>query len=150
MRLESWREGEVFNEITETALKNANGVMDDVVTLARSMCPVGTISRPGGWSSANVAFTPKTGKNKGTPVSFHTDKQWKGREPGDLRNTIRRVNRKDSGNIRVYAGNFKIYWAFMVERGTIKTRPQPFLRPAFQQVQTTALEKIKNGTFGGP
>jgi len=150
MRLESWREGEVFNEITETALKNANGVMDDVVTLARSMCPVGTISRPGGWSSANVAFTPKTGKNKGTPVSFHTDKQWKGREPGDLRNTIRRVNRKDSGNIRVYAGNFKIYWAFMVERGTVKTRPQPFLRTAFQQVQTTALEKIKNGTFGGP
>lgn len=150
MRLDSWREGEIFNEITETALKNANNVMDDVVKLARSLCPVGTISRPGGWSSANVAFTPKTGENKGKPVSFQTEKRWMGREPGDLRNTIRRVNKRESGNIRVYAGSFKIYWAFMVERGTIKTRPQPFLRPAFQQVQTTALEKIKNGTFGGP
>lgn len=150
MRLDSWREGEIFNEITETALKNANNVMDDVVKLARSLCPVGTISRPGGWSSANVAFTPKTRKNKGKPVSFQTEKRWMGREPGDMRNTIRRVNKRESGNIRVYAGSFKIYWAFMVERGTIKTRPQPFLRPAFQQVQTTALEKIKNGTFGGP
>ena len=44
MRLDSWREGEIFNEITETALKNANNVTADVVMLPRFMYPVGTIS----------------------------------------------------------------------------------------------------------
>ncbi len=150
MRIASWREGEVFNEITEAALGNANAVMDDVVAAAKAACPVGTISRPGGWSSANVSFTPKTGRNRGKLVRFDTEKRWMGREPGDLKGTIRRVNKRDSGNIRVYAGSYKIYWAFMVERGTVKTRRQPFLRPALQQVQATALDKIKNGSVGSP
>lgn len=117
MRVADWRGKEVFAEIAEQALKNANLLMDDVVEAAKRRCPVGTISRPGGWSTANVSFTPGTGKNKGRLVEF-TGKRWRGREPGDLRNTIRRVTKKGTGNIRVYAGNFKIFWAHMVERGT--------------------------------
>lgn len=145
MRIENWRGKEVFDEIAEIALQNANDLMDDVVQNAKARCPVGTVTREGRWSSANVSFIPQTGKNKGSRVSFRTDKRWEGRNPGDLRNTIRRVTKNRTGNIRVYAGNFKIYWSYMVERGTAKMSARPFLRPAFHTAKTIAARYIKNG-----
>jgi hypothetical protein len=146
MRVAGWRAKEVFDEVSDIAFQNADDLMDDVVIAARNRCPVSPIVRAGKWSGSRVvSFTPKTGKNKGTSVGFIAQQTWLGRNPGDLRGTIRRVTRRDRGNIRVYAGNFKIFWAFMVERGTEKTRAQPFLRPAFQQAKSVALLKIKNG-----
>jgi HK97 gp10 family phage protein len=145
LRIENWRGKEVFDQIAEQALENANLLMDDVVAAAKSRCPVGTVTREGKWSTANVSFTPQSGKNKGQRVSFTTDKRWMGRNPGDLRNTIRRVTKPRTGNIRVYAGNFKIYWAYMVERGTSKMPAKPFLRPAFQSAKQIASRFIKDG-----
>jgi hypothetical protein len=128
MRIENWKAKEIFSQIAEEALKAANVVMDDVVVSAKASCPLGTITREGKFVKANISFIPKTGANKGKLVSFSTDKRWTGRAPGDLRNTIRRVNKPTRpGNIRVYAGNFKIYWAHMVEYGTSKSRAQSFL-----------------------
>jgi len=156
MKLANWKTKEIFKTIEDRAHANANNVMDEVVADAKRLCPSPgktNISRPPGWSKAHVSFTPKTGRNKGKLVSFSTDKRWVGRKPGELSATIRRVNRKDSntGTIRVYAGNFKIYWAFMVERGTASTgwggpaRAQPFLRPAFNGIKKTIIKKIKHG-----
>ena len=145
MRIEGWRSKEVAKEITEQALLNANAVMDDVVEAARQRCPVSPIVREGKWANAIVSFTPGTGRSKGKSVSF-AGKRWTGRSPGDLRNTIRRVNNsRRPGNVRVYAGNAKIYWAHMVERGTSRTPAQPFLRPAFHGIRGQILNRIKNG-----
>lgn len=148
MRVVNWKAEEVFKGIREQAIENANIVMDEVVTAAIMACPIGTITREGSYGGGTwVDFTPKRGKNKGQRVQFFTDKRWQGRKPGDLMRTIRRVNRYDrnSGNIRVYAGSRKIYWAFMVERGTVKTKAQPFLRPAFNKVRSKVLDVIKHG-----
>lgn len=146
MRVASWRGPEVFQNIYDHALDNANAFMDDVVAAAKTACPVGDKTIPGGWSSAQVQFTPKTGRNKGKLVSFGTQKRWKGRYPGQLRDTIRRVNaRHRPGNIRVYAGSHKVYYAHFVERGTVKMAKKPFLRPAFNQLRGNAVSAIKHG-----
>lgn len=144
MKISKWNGNKVFGDIYKHALQNGNEFMDMVVKDAKARCPVGTITREGKWSGASVSFTPKTGRNKGKPVQF-AGKRWMGREPGNLRDTIRRTNIKDSGSIRVYAGNFKIYWAFMVERGTSKTAAHPFLRPTFMAAKGRALRAIKTG-----
>ncbi|RJR40798.1 MAG: hypothetical protein C4576_19735 [Desulfobacteraceae bacterium] len=145
MRIVGWRAKEVAREITDQAIANANGVMDDVVEAAKRRCPVSPIVREGKWVNAIVSFTPKTGKGKGKPVQF-SGKRWTGRTPGDLRKTIRRVNKRNRpGNIRVYAGSTKIYWGGMVEYGTSKTAAQPFMRPAFNGIKNQILKRIKNG-----
>lgn len=148
MRIENWKAKEAFSDIALQATNNANAVMDEVVVAAKIACPVLknlAWEREGYYSVANVSFTPKRGRNKGQLIEFRTNQRWMGRKKGDLKNTIRRVNKSGSGSVRVYAGNFKIYWAFMVERGTVKTRPQPFLRPSFHAIRPTILDRIKNG-----
>ena len=149
MKISKWNANKVFGDIYKQAMKNGNELMDQVVVAAKAKCRVGTITREGKWSGeVTVSFTPRTGRNKGRPVEFRA-KRWMGREPGDLRDTIRRVNLRDSvsGNIRVYAGNTKIYWAFMVERGTSKTAAHPFLKPAFLSAKRKALRAIKTGAI---
>jgi len=149
MRVASWRGHEVFDDTYNKAVDNANEFMDTVVEDAKRRCPPPGkthIFRPPGFSSATVSFTPKTGRNKGQLVTFKTDKRWTGREPGNLKGTIRRVTK--GGNLRIYAGNFLYYWAFMVERGTSSTgwggpaAAQPFLRPAFRAGKTRAIAAI--------
>ena len=145
-RVANWRAKEIFSQIAEEAIKAGNEVMDDVVVDSRAKCPVGTITREGKWSSAKVSFTPRSGANKGKLVSFSTDKRWMGRAPGDLKGTIRRVNKPSRpGNIRVYSGSFKIYWAHMVEYGTMKSRAQPFMRPAFNGIKNSIISRIEKG-----
>lgn len=123
MKVVGWRAKDVFQGISDQAFANAEIVMDNVVSIARNLCPVGTISRP---------------QREG-------GKEWTERKPGSLRATIRRVSRKDKNNIRVYAGNKKIFYARFVEYGTVKMRKKPFIRPAFQQVKGKILRGIKNG-----
>ena len=145
-RVVNWRAKEVFSQVAEIAISEANAVMDDVVSEAKAHCPVDqTTVRPGRWSDQQtVSFSPKTGKNKGNKITFQA-KRWLGREPGDLKRTIRKVTKRERpGNLRVYAGNAKIYWAFMVERGTVKTPAQPFLRPAFQTAKQSTLGRIQS------
>lgn len=144
MRVAGWHSKEVFQGIMDEALKNANDVMDDVVQAAKSRCPVSPIVRAEGHKLATISFTPKSGRGKNKPVSFKA-RQYQGRRPGQLRDTIRRTNKPGSGNVRVYAGSGKAYYAHMVERGTSKTAAQPFLRPAFEEKKNSVLAKIKNG-----
>jgi len=149
MKISKWNANKVFGDIYKQALENGNALMDMVVRDAKAGCRVGTITREGKWSgNVSVSFTPGKGRNKGRLVEFRA-KRWMGREPGNLRDSIRRVNLHDnvSGNIRVYAGNTKIYWAFMVERGTSKTAAQPFLRPTFLSARRKALRAIKTGAI---
>ncbi len=147
MRVENWNAKEVFAQIGALAEENANIVMDEVVADAKARCPVGKIVRVGKWSGQRlISFTPKTGRNKGKPVSFTAEKVWLGRQPGDLRATIRRVNKKGSGNIRVYAGSYKIFWAHLVERGSVHWPAHAFLRPAFHVKKGQILDRIKNGS----
>lgn len=122
MRVANWRAKDIFNSIAKQAFENAELVMDEVVTIAKGFCPVGTISRP----------------QRGS-------KGWTERIPGSLRSTIRRVSRTDKNNIRVYAGNKKIFYARFVEMGTVKMRKRPYLRPALQAVKGSVLRRIKNG-----
>jgi len=155
MRVANWRAPEVFGAITEAALDSAGGVMDDIVVRAKIACPVLKNldqERPPGWSSATVSFTPKTGRNKGKPVKFSTTRRWTGRKQGDLQRTIREVTREDRiGNFRVYAGNYKIYYAHMIEKSGYTDRsgkfhpPIPFLRNAFNGQKVKAIDKIRSG-----
>jgi len=157
MRLANWRSKEIFKRIENRAYDNANAVMDTVVQEAKTKLSsygrLTNIYRPPGWSKAHVSFTPRSGRNKDKLVSFNTDKRWTGRDPGTLSSTIRRVN-KDSdvgGTIRVYAGNFKIYYARYVEHGTASTGyggpapAKPFMRPSFQKIKKTIVKRIKDG-----
>ena len=91
-RIANWRGKQVFDEIAEEALKNAEALMDSVVMSAKDRCPASPIYHPPGWSSANVDFTAYKGTKREKSVKFSTEKRWIGRSPGDLRNTIRRVN----------------------------------------------------------
>jgi hypothetical protein len=153
MRIANWRAKQVFSDITDAALGEGNNVMDRVVVIAKQKCPILKSSiapRPDGWSGANVSFTPKSGRNKGQVVSFRTEKRWTGRQPGDLQRTIRRVNKADKpSSIRAYAGNFRTYYAFMVEKGTASTgwggpaKAQPFLRPAFNEIRNKVTPDIQ-------
>lgn len=154
MRLENWHTKDIFENIEGRAIANANALMDDVVAAAKLLCPPPgktNIYRPPGWSNAHIEFTPKTGRGKGKLVSFDTDKRWTGRSPGNLKDTIRRVEKRDgvAGNIRVYAGNFKIYWARYVEKGTASTGwggpapAKPFLRKPFHAIKSSVVNKIK-------
>jgi len=157
MRIEGWRAGEVFKRVEETAMDNANSVMDEVVVEAKQRLigdikEIPPIVREGGFSSADVSFIPKTGKNKGTLVSFHTDKRWTGRRtPDNLYDSIRRVNKEGSGTVRAYAGNFKVYWAFMVEKSGYTDRagkfhgPLHFLQGPFHEKKSSILNRIKGG-----
>lgn len=151
MRVSNWHSREVFDGIWEWAEDNANIAMDKVVAAARLACPIDPTVRPPGWSSGFVSFVPKKGRNKGERVEFFTTKRWKGRSPGNLRDTIRRVNKKGSGTVRVIAGNFKIYWAFMVEKSGYHDRggkfhpPKPFLRRPFNAMKRDLLKTIKDG-----
>jgi hypothetical protein len=154
MRLENWHSHEIFRAIEDRAMDNANAVIDEVVEQARVKCPVDPVTfREGKFSKAHVEFIPKTGSNKGKLVSFDTESRWMGRQPGCLKDTIRRVNSRDvtKANVRAYAGTFKIYWALMMEKTGYTDRggkfhpPLHFLQSPFQIIKNTVVDRIKNG-----
>jgi len=158
MRLEGIRINEVIEEIFGQAFENANDFMDDVAKLAKARLESKIIQRPpivrkGSFGSAHVSFTPKTGKNKGSLVEFDTDKRWTGRHNDmmdTLKRTIRRVDKPKSWSVRVYAGNLKTYWAFMIEKGyhdrSGKYHPgYHYLQEPFHSMKKQIVNKIKHG-----
>lgn len=157
MRVERWNSKDIFQGLIDKAESGANVVMDDVVkeTRAKYTQPLvkhePPIWRKGRFGSARVTFIPKTGKGKGVVVDFYTDKRWTGRWPGQLRNTVRRVNKPGSGNVRGYMGNFKVYYASMVEktgytdRGGKFHQPLHILQGTFHSKKVNMLKSIANG-----
>ena len=93
-------------EVEEKAAKN-------IASLAKSLCPVGSINRR---ISAKGASKGKT---------------WSSRTPGRLRESIKpyKSKYKDGGWI-VHAGGFDPFYAWMVEYGVPGISPKPYLRPA--------------------
>lgn len=141
---------EVFTEIIDAAMVGANEVMDKGVVEAQRHCPVGTITREDGRALRDVLFIPQKGRGKGKIVNFIAD-TWTGRKPGSLRATIRKVEKYDRrGNLRVYAGNQKVFYARFTEYGTASTGwgkgvpKQPFMRPAFQSIKGEARNIIES------
>ena len=152
MRFEKWHAGEILQQIEGQAEANANDFMDQVAANAKARFPVDPVTfRTGHFTSADVSFTPQTGSNKGKLVQFHTDSRWTGRFPNQLKNTIRRVGKPGSGNVRVYYGDFKVYYGLMVEKLGYHDRagrfhaPVHFLQAPWEAMKNIAARFIQNG-----
>lgn len=121
MRVEKWNPEMydlVFEDATMERLVESAEVVADA---ARRVCPVGTKSRP----------MYKRGPYAGQP--------WTARDAGALKKTIR-VTRKQSksgkplkrkSDVRVYAGNYLVYYASVVEHAV-----KPFLRVSLLNSQS--------------
>ena len=85
---------------------------------------------------------------------------WMERSPGAMKKTIRVVRRREAtlaggqvdwsvkdDNVRVYAGNFKTWWATQMEygNGMWKGGARPFLRPAMTQAEGKIRSIIEDG-----
>lgn len=159
MRLENWHSKEIFKALEDRAMDNANDVMDEVKNsakqkLAGNVVQIPPIVREGHFASANVSFTPKTGKGKGKLVQFSTDKRWTGRRTSSkdqLYDSLRRVNKPGASNVRVYCGNALAYWASMVEKTGYTDRggkfhpPMHFLQGPFHAMKQSFVGKIAKG-----
>jgi len=115
MRVEAWNPEKYDEQFERASLERLVEAAGAVADAARSNCPVGTISRP----------IYKRGPYAGQP--------WTARDAGALKKTIR-VRQKTSksgkplkrkSNVRVYAGNYLVYYARIVEYAG-----RAFLRPA--------------------
>lgn len=137
MITEGFEGNEVYIQIEAAAISEANRIADEIMASAKAKCPVGSITR-----DERKKFYWTQGK-KWLPASGGAP--WTEREPGTLRDSIRKVKLSDvPGNVRVYAGNFYAYYARFVEYGTAKMRARPFLRPAFQSKEGQALGRIES------
>ena len=115
MRVEGWSPERFDAAFEEVAMDRIEEAAEAIAAAARARCPVGTITRP----------IYKRGPYAGKP--------WTARDAGALKRTIR-VRRKLSksgrplkrkNNVRVYAGNYLVYYARIVEYAG-----RAFLRPA--------------------
>jgi len=115
MRVEGWSPERFDAAFEEVAMDRIVEAAEAIAEAARARCPVGTITRP----------IYKRGPYAGKP--------WTARDAGALKRTIR-VRRKLSkggrplkrkNNVRVYAGNYLVYYA-----GIVEYAGRAFLRPA--------------------
>lgn len=150
MRVVGWNAPQMFKEVEDNVIEAANELMDDMADNARRMCPVGTMTKEGTWKKATLSFIPTRRRGRKIPlakrqrVTFEAQ-QYSGRYPGQLRDTIRRVNKYDRpGSIRVIAGNRSSGYARFLEFGTAKMRARPFMRPAFQQLKRDLIARIQD------
>jgi len=125
MRVSNWNPQKFDGEIMTAAMDRLENAAKVVADAARSRVRVGTIAR--------------TGKPNG--------KEWKDRQPGTLKKSIRVVRLKDDKrrNVRVYAGNYQAFYARFVEYGTAKTKAKPFLRPALNASKAAIQGILRNG-----
>lgn len=108
---------------------------------AKRHCKVGTIARP---ARKHFVF-------QGHLLSAAGGKDnWTERTPGAMRGTIRVVRKfghesMQGWNIRVYAGNWKTWWALQMEYGFggWKGGAKPFLRPAVHESESKVRDIIE-------
>lgn len=129
MRVSNWNPQKYDGEIMAASMERLRRAAELVANRARGKCPVGTVSRP----------IYKTGPYAGQP--------WTARDAGALYRSIRVVEKKESGaqiararNVRVYAGNYLVYYAKIVEYGG-----KQFLRPALNQSKADIKNILENG-----
>lgn len=130
MRVSNWNPQKYDGEIMAASMERLRKAAELVAARARGKCPVGTVSRP----------IYKRGPYAGQP--------WTARDAGALKRTIRVVEKKESysatiaktRNIRIYAGNYLVYYAKIVEYAG-----RQFLRPALNQSKTEIKKILENG-----
>jgi len=124
MRVEGWAPEKITVEIEKRAMDRLEKAGNLIASRARALVPVGK-------------DVPQ-GKGK-----------WSKREAGALRNTIRTTRLKGDPklNIRVYAGNRQggVFYAGFVEKGTVKMRAKPYLRPALNEIKGQIKSILENG-----
>ena len=110
---------------------------------AKRHCVRGTISRP-----PRKHFVYQGHLEPASPQS--SANIWTERTPGAMRGTIRVVRKfghenMQGWNIRVYAGNFKTWWALQMEYGfgAWKGGAKPFLRPAVHESESKVRDIIE-------
>lgn len=121
----NWNPGPITKEVEAAAMDRLEEIANRVADKARAYCPVGRISRP-----------QKAG-----------GKDWTERVPGTLKKSIRvtRLKGDPKLDVRVYAGDrSKAYYAPFVERGTVKMKAKPFLRPAANGARSAAAGLLEN------
>lgn len=114
MRVSNWNPQKYDSELLGVAMDRLEKAAEVVAEAARKRVKVGTVSRP----------IYKTGVYAGEP--------WTSRDGGALKKTIRVVSKHsvdpiigESRNVRIYAGNYLVRYARVVEYAGKK-----FLRPA--------------------
>jgi len=129
MRVSNWNPQKYDGELIGASMKRLRKAANVVADNARAGCPVGTVSRP----------IYKTGPYAG--------QRWTARDAGQLKKSIRVVEKKGSGtlifqirNIRVYAGHFLAYYASIVEYGG-----KHFMRSALNKSRSRIRNILENG-----
>lgn len=116
MRFEYWNPNKLNEHFEDVAIKRLVMAAEFIAKKARIKCP----------NKLNLSRPPyKTGKYAG--------RDWTARDAGQLKKSIRVVRKRTKSgkafsrkrNVRVYIGNYRAYYAKIVEFN------QPFLRPAF-------------------
>lgn len=128
-RVSNWKPEQFDGEFASAAMDRLRKAAKVIADKARANCPVGTVSRP----------MYKTGPYAGQP--------WTARDAGALKKTIRVVEKKEQAaallenkNIRVYAGNYNVYYAKIVEYAV-----KAFLRPALNASKGEIRDILENG-----
>ena len=152
MKVGRWTADKIFMNVKEAALEGVRAKAEEIKDATKASVHESPIIRAPRFSDQlqNVSFTPKKGRNKNTLVSFKA-RVWLGRKPGDLKSTVRVVEKPDrKGNIRIIAGNFKMYWARFAEYG-VPSRGIPRsmdMRGAFDTVKPTIAEEVAKRVRG--
>ena len=132
MRVSNWKPQAFDGEFMTASMGRLRKAAGLIASKARQRCPVGTISRP----------IYKTG--------MYAGKSWTARDAGSLKKTIRVVEKREkygagiafskARNIRVYAGNYNVYYAKIVEY-----MGKAFLRPALNSSKGEIRSILENG-----
>jgi HK97 gp10 family phage protein len=156
MRVARWRVEEALGKAREIAIAEGDNIMGEAVISAKAKCPSPDkpghkmITRiPGQAKVVHLRFTPKRKDGRTIPLTktkqiHFTARHWTGRIPGSLQEAIRKVVKENRpGNIRVYAGHFKVPYAHFVEYGTVKMAPQKYMRPTFAEIKGKVRPRIE-------
>ena len=108
---------------------------------AKRHCVRGTITRP-----PRKHFVYQGHLEPASPQS--SANIWTERSPGAMKGTIRVVRSHDpekASSVRVYAGNFKTWWALQMEYGFggWKGGAKPFMRPALHESESKVRDIIE-------
>lgn len=150
MRVARWKADKIFMNVKETAIAAVRESAEEVAERTRASIKDSPEIRPPKFSDElkDVSFTPTRGRNKDKLVSFKA-RVWMGRKPGDLRRTVRVLEKPDRrGNFRVIAGNYKIYWARFAEYGTSRSKRAMRMREAFSSIKPTVSNNVEKRVRG--
>ncbi len=131
-RVSNWSVSRYDGEFINASMDRLRKAAEVIADAARSRVPVGTYSRP----------IYRRGPYAGC--------EWTKRDAGALKRTIRVVEKRQQGaemaiigkqrNVRVYAGNWLVYYAQIVEYAG-----RQFLRPALNSSKEKIRQILENG-----